>query len=468
MRLIAGMNFTIKTPSQRLLCGLCLAAALGGCAGSAITERAKDPDLPEQWRRQAAPGPFALGDLADYQMAGLDDLLAQALAQNRALAQQRSRVQAARQAVIVRRADRLPSLALGGGAQRSRSAVAAPVTERIELSASIALELDVWGRLSDSQRATVLQLRAEEARHADLRRRVAADVLKGLFEAVAAHQLLALFRQRLENLTESLDVIERSYASGLSDALDVYLAQTTVDLERANIASQEQAAHQAVANLELLLAEYPDGRMPLPSGLPVLEGAVPAGLPAELLERRMDLQLAWFELLAADAALAAAHKNRFPSFNLTGSARSVGARFAELLQEGQTAWTAAASLALPLFQGGRLRALEAQARERVLELEQRYLETMFKAFAEVENELSRLQSLQERHAAFEEAQRDAEAALEIASDRYRRGLVGYTTVLEAQRRAFDAQTTVVQLRAQLLQSRVTLQLALGGALGAEN
>lgn len=467
MRLIAGMNFAIKNPHPRLLCGLCLAAALSGCAGSAVTERATDPDLPEQWRRQAAPGPFALGDLADYQMAGLDELVAQALAQNRALAQQRSRVQAARQAVIVRQADRLPSLALGGGAQRSRSATAAPVAERIDLSASIALELDVWGRLSDAQRAAVLQLRAEEARHEDLRRRVAADVLKGLFEAVAANQLLALFRQRLENLTESLDVIERSYASGLSDALDVYLAQTTVDLERANIASQEQASRQAVASLELLLAEYPDGRMPLQDSLPVLDGAVPAGLPAELLERRMDLQLAWFELLAADATLAAVHKSRFPSFNLTGSARSVGARFSELLQEGQTAWTAAASLALPLFQGGRLRALEAQARERVLELEQRYLETMFRAFAEVENELSRRQSLQERHAAFEEAQRDAEAALEIASDRYRRGLVGYATVLEAQRRAFDAQTTVVQLRAQLLQSRVTLQLALGGALGAE-
>lgn len=457
----------MNIPRLHILLGFGLAGALGGCASSAMTERATDLALPEQWQREAIPGAFALGELSQFQMPGLDALLAQALARNRALAQQRSRVAAARQGLAVSRAARLPSLSLGADAQRPRSTQGAAAPRRFELSASLAFELDAWGRLNDAQRESALRLKAEEARYADLERRTAADVLTSLFEAVAANQLLALFRQRLENLGKSLDVIERSYRGGLSDALDVYLAQTTVDQERANVASQVQAAYQAVAKLELLLAEYPDGRMPLGDALPVLDAPVPAGLPSELLSRRADLQLAWFELLAADAALAVAHKNRFPSLDLTSSARNLGASFSELLQDGEFAWTAAASLAQPLFQGGRLQALEAQAKERALELEQRYLEAVFEALAEVENELSRLRSLQERHAAFEQAQLDAEAALEIASDRYLRGLVDYTTVLEAQRRAFDAQTTVVQLRSQLLQSRVALQLALGGALGAE-
>lgn len=457
----------MNVPHPHILLGLCLVGALGGCATSAISERATALALPEAWQREAAPGAFELGDLGQFRTPGLDELLAQALAQNRALAQQRSRVEAARQGVAVSRAARLPSLNLRGNGERGRATAGSAVAERFSLSASLAFELDVWGRLSDAQRQAALRLSAEEARYADLRRRTAAALLNGVFRAVAANQLLALFRQRLENLNESLDVIERSYRGGLSDALDVYLAQTTVDLERANIANQVQIAYQAAADLDLLLAEYPDGRLPLGDALPVLEAPVPAGLPSELIDRRADLQAAWFELLAADAGLALAHKSRFPSFNLTGTARDSQAELSDLLGGGQLAWTAAASLAQPLFQGGRLRALEAQARQRVLELEQRYLETVFAAFAEVENELSRLQSLQERHAAFEEAQRDAEAALEIASDRYRRGLVAYTTVLESQRRAFDAQTTVVQLRSQLLQSRVALQLALGGAVGTE-
>ena len=219
----------------RLHIFLCLVGALGGCAGSAITEQARELALPQAWQRGAAPGAFAPDALARFQTPGLDGLVAQALARNRALAQQRSRVEAARQGVAVSRAARLPGLNLGAGAERSRAAAGAALGQRFNLSASLAFELDAWGRLSDAQRQAVLGLKAEEARYASLERRIAADVLAGAFQVVAANQLLALFRQRLENLTESMGLIERSYRGGLSDALDVYLAQTTVDQERANV-----------------------------------------------------------------------------------------------------------------------------------------------------------------------------------------------------------------------------------------
>jgi multidrug efflux system outer membrane protein len=57
-------------------------------------------------------------------------------------------------------------------------------------------------------------------------------------------------------------------------------------------------------------------------------------------------------------------------------------------------------------------------------------------------------------------------ALTLAFEQYQRGLVTYTTVLESQRRAFDAQSTVIDLRNQLLQNRITLFLALGGDFGS--
>ena len=80
----------------------------------------------------------------------------------------------------------------------------------------------------------------------------------------------------------------------------------------------------------------------------------------------------------------------------------------------------------------------------------------------METELSRILNLDARHEAIHDAQASAEAALERALDQYQRGLVGYTTVLESQRRAFDAQSTVIRLHNLLLQNRVALSLALGG------
>ena len=50
------------------------------------------------------------------------------------------------------------------------------------------------------------------------------------FDASSATQLLGLLNQRFTNLTESLDVIERGYRSGLNDALDVYLSRNTLEL----------------------------------------------------------------------------------------------------------------------------------------------------------------------------------------------------------------------------------------------
>ena len=87
---------------------------------------------------------------------------------------------------------------------------------------------------------------------------------------------------------------------------------------------------------------------------------------------------------------------------------------------------------------------------------------MFRALAEVENALSRGQALNARYEAFVQAEQNADAALELAFDQYQRGLAPYTTVLESQRRAFDAQTTLIQLQNQQLKNRVDLLLALGG------
>jgi NodT family efflux transporter outer membrane factor (OMF) lipoprotein len=437
---------------------------LAGCASTAIAPTSHNIEVPKDWTRRALPGTYQPADYEIFQLPALGTLVEAALAENRDLAQQASRLEAARHSIVVTRAARFPALTLSVGGDRSRAARTALIVDRVDASIGFGLELDAWGRLRDADRETVLRFKAEQARFADVERRVVADVVNAAFDVMAAKQLLGLLEQRLTNLSESLDVIEQSYRQGLREALDVYLAQTTLEQERANVASQTQAAYQAAAELELLIADYPDGEIALEGDLPEIDALIAAGTPAGVLTRRPDLQLAWFELLAADAALAVAHKNRFPSFDVSGGVQDSAGQLKQLVDNGNFAWSLTASIVQPLFQGGRLRALAEQARQRVFEAEARYLDAVFRALAEVENEITRSRTLEDRYEAFENARTNAEAALTIASDQYERGLVDYTAVLESQRRAFDAQTTVVQLRAQLLQSRVALELALGGDL----
>ena len=186
------------------------------------------------------------------------------------------------------------------------------------------------------------------------------------------------------------------------------------------------------------------------------------GVPSDVLLRRADIQSAWLALLASDAALAAAQKNRFPSLSLTASLRDTATSLDSLVDDGDLPWSVAASLLQPVFQGGRLRALARQAQADVQAAEQRYLETVYAAFAQAENAMASVLALDAQVEATAQAQGNAEAALSIAEDEYQRGLVPYTTVLEAQRRAFDAQSSLLRLQNQYARSRIDLFTALGG------
>ena len=433
--------------------------SLTACAG-APPERPGVDDVPDEWWGPAA-GDVTPDGLAIFDAPWLEDLVAGAIVRNHALAQRRATLDIARQRVRLARAARLPGVNVALSGQRGRATGSQPILDWFDVSATADLTLDLWGRLGDVERGALLALGAEEARYRAAEQRLAADVVSAAFDVAAANRLQALLDRRLHNLAQSLDVIEASYRSGLKPALDVYLARNTLERERANVADQRQRLMQAGAALELLMADYPDGRFPIGEDLPEPEARVAAGAPAELLVRRPDIQEAWLELLAADAALAVAHKDRFPGVGLSVSARDGADAIGRLFDGGALAWTAAASLIQPLYQGGRLSALHEQARLRLVQSERGYLETVYRAFSEVEVELNRTASLETRLAAIIDAGANAEAALTLAFDQYQRGLVDYIAVLESQRRAFDAQTAVVELRNQLLQSRAALLLALG-------
>jgi outer membrane protein TolC len=202
--------------------------------------------------------------------------------------------------------------------------------------------------------------------------------------------------------------------------------------------------------------------MQLPASVPLYTADIPIGIPSELLIRRQDIQSAWLSLMAADARVAVAHKNRFPRLALNGSSGSVSNSLSDLLDRDETSWSLTSSLTQPIFSGGRLRAAEQQARARTRAQEQQYLGLVYRAFADVENAISGGRSLTERYEALLKAERNAQAALDLSLEQYQRGLVSFTTVLEAQRRAFDTGTSLVRVQNQLVQNRVTLYKALGG------
>ena len=324
-----------------------------------------------------------------------------------------------------------------------------------------------WDRLNKAQQAAQLEMEAQRASLESAERSLAAQTAGSFFDVMQAAQLLEVARRRFDIASQSHDIVASGYRQGLNNALDLYLARNEVEREEAGYAQQEQTYAESVADLQLALARYPDGRMQIEGELPVILDPLPAGIPSELLTRRPDVQEAWLNLLAADADLASAHKARFPSLSLVASSGITSLEFSDLLDVDNNFWNLAGGVTQPLFNAGRLRAFEDQAVARVELVEQQYLQLVYRAFADVENAISRASSLQRRYESFLDAETNSGAALELALEQYQRGLVTYTTVLVSQRQAFEAEATVVQLRNQLLQNRISLFLSLGGEFSTD-
>ena len=223
----------------------------------------------------------------------------------------------------------------------------------------------------------------------------------------------------------------------------------------------------------MLVGQYPNNNESTATELPLLTDEMPLGMPSELVKRQPQLQAQWYQLLAKDAALAFAHKQRFPSLNLRAEMSKGGSKLQQLF-EGGLGWSLLASVSAPIFDAGRLAASEKMAEFELRQAEQQYLDRLYQSLLTVENGIANEQALKQRYQLMVTAEQNATAAMDLSFEQYRSGLVSYTTVLDAQRRAFQAKATVVQIKQQLLTNRLNLHLSLGGdfteseVIGLEN
>ncbi|MEM7431957.1 MAG: efflux transporter outer membrane subunit [Pseudomonadota bacterium] len=444
-----------------------LATAIAACAGEP-REDILPADTPlDGWSRAAElSDAVSLDWMAEISDEAIVALVSEALTANFDLARQRLLLEESRQSVVIAGADGWPSLSASLGTSRRGTESDLAGSEIFgtdyDLGANANWEIDLWGELSAAARAARLDYEASLASFEAARRDLVADTVILTYEAIAARQLLDLFEQRLVSLQATYDIVNGNYRRGLTDALDVYLAQNSLEQQRETVAEQRQNVLESTANLQLLLGRYPSGDMVLPATTPFVQSAVPAGLPSELLVRRQDIVAEWLGLLAADARVAVAQKNRFPRLTLTAAGGTSSVSLGDIIDTDTTSWSLTSSLTQPIFQAGRLRGAQRQAEARAEAQEQQYLAQVHRAFADVENAISRSASLNQRYAALLKAESNARTAEKLSLEQYQRGLISFTTVLESQRRAFDTGTSLVRVRNQLVQNRVALYQALGG------
>jgi outer membrane protein TolC len=140
----------------------------------------------------------------------------------------------------------------------------------------------------------------------------------------------------------------------------------------------------------------------------------------------------------------------------------------DILDYNQLVWNILGNLTQPLFQGGRLIAQKEQANAQALEAASNYATVILTAYFEVETGLYSEQLLETQEKSLQIASHESVEAERLALEEYSSGLVDMMTLLESQRRSYDARSALLEVSTQRLLNRVNLYLALGVDIEIEN
>lgn len=436
---------------------------LAGCAVGPNYQRpavAVPPGFKSAQAPEQAPPVITAEWVALFQDPKLVELLHQALAANLDIRAAIARVDEAQAALQQARAAFLPAVDLDPSVRRSGNALG--TSTLFSLPLALSYEVDVWGRL----RRQYEYYQATRAASADdlalVQQTIAATVSQAYFNLQYYDREIRVLREALNLFRKQVDLTTMKFKAGLTLPTDLLQARNQVDTATNQLIEVRRARAKQEHAIALLL-----GQPPAAFGLDEITTvatvpAIPAGLPADLLNRRPDVAEAERRLVAANAGIGVAIAEFFPTFSIGGSAGFQSSSSANLLKWESRIWSLTPSANLPLFRGGAQVAAVEQNRARFRELLANYRTAVLGAFRDVEDELSDLHLLAEESASLEQTVANAREYARLTELQYQQGLTDYLQVIIANQTLLNNELQAAAAQNNRLAASVLLIKALGG------
>jgi len=457
-------------------------------AGKAPLSRAvpAEADLSQWWRQFKDPV--------------LDDLVAKALAQNLNLRAATDRLREARQSEIVAGAAGLPTVSANGTVARvntnsqsdllgniagntgttGAAGAATTVANSISTPSHINLfatnfdatwEIDIFGGVRRGVEEAQANTQAAVWQRRDGEVSLTAEVANDYVMLRSLQAQIAIAQAEAKTQADNFTIIQQQARTGFVTRLNVNQQTAQLESTVAQIPALQAQARVQIHALGVLLGMDPnalDTQLNGAAPLPAVPTELPVGLPSNLLLRRPDVRRAERQLAAATAGVGVQVANLYPKFNIL----AVGPAFAStttnhLFDAGNAASLGAGMISWPIFEGGRIRAGIRSAKASADEAYLTYQQTILSALQNVEDDLARYSSDQQRIIALRKSTDAADNSLTIARQQYQVGLVTYINILQAQETLLSDQNQLTQANAQLVQDMASLYTALGGGWSAD-
>jgi len=412
-----------------------------------------------------------------YDDAELNRLESLALTNNQTLAAAAARLAQSRAQLMGARADFYPQLTLGGTpngdltrqrssfnqALQGQSAQASHTYDTFTAPIYLGWELDLWGRVRRQSEAAKERFRAGSEDYESARLAIAAQVAADYFSYRSLDWEYVLVTNTIDTYHRSLELTQNRRRGGVAADLDVAQAATQLHSAEAQLPDIALSRAQMLHALAVLCGQSPGTFAVVASdtGDATNVPAVPASLPSQLLEHRPDVSAAERRMAAANADIGVAKAAFFPTVRINGLAGMQSVDASTWFDWPSRFWSVGPSVELPLFTGGLNRSRLGVAHAAYDEALANYRQTVLSAFGEVEDGLAAQLLLADKWTAESQTVDATRRALEIATNRYKAGLVTYLDVATAQADSLLHERTLVELQGARQTASVNLIKALG-------
>ena len=415
----------------------------------------------------------------------LNTLVERAVAGNLDLEIALARLQEARTAERVAIGLALPSASLAGAAGRgtgsdtTRGRVPSTLTSATttkglsQINQVVGIEagweVDLFGKYRRAIEAAGYEAEAAGAARNAVLIAVIGDTVRAYVDLRALQTRLAILRRNIDTEAHTVDVVKQRFERGLTNELDLALAQRQLASLQATVAPLVARIDAAKETIAVLLGRMPRelaAELDKPALIPALPERIAPGLPLDLLRRRPDIRERERILAAATARIGVATADLFPHLVLIGAGGEQGQGLGVSPNIAQSIWSAGPGAYWNVLDFGTLDAQVEIADYQRQEQLASYRQTVLDAVREVDADIADFTAQQDRLRELGKALTASQESVSLAQERYDRGLTDFLNVLDAERQEYGLEDKYAEAEQAAADDFAALYKALGG--GWEN
>jgi NodT family efflux transporter outer membrane factor (OMF) lipoprotein len=326
-------------------------------------------------------------------------------------------------------------------------------------------EIDIFGKYRREMQAARYDAQASVAQRNAVLVSVIADVARAYVDLRGLQTRASVLNANIMTLRESERIVRERYERGITNELDLTLATRELRVLESQVAPVNAQVSAAQYTIATLLGEYPEDLVTelTPAAMvPSVPAAVQSGLPLDLLRHRPEINQAERELAAATARIGVATADLFPQLAVTGAIGFQRQALGTTPTIGQHIWSVGPALVWPLLDFGFLDAQVEIADLRTRALLVSYKRTIQSAVQEVDTAWSAYAGQQDRLSKLGAALVASQRAVELANQRYVRGLTDFLNLVDAQRQEYDIEEQYTDAQLGAAEQFIALYRSLGG------